>query len=134
MRRRIFGGTGEGQAQIEMAPLIDMVFILLIFFMVATSFVRETGVDITRPQSRTAVSLDEGFVPVAVQANGSVHIAGRKIPPDSVRGIRSVLDETGRKRVLIQADREVPTHLLLKVIDSAKLAGATQVDVAAEAE
>jgi biopolymer transport protein ExbD len=134
MRRRIFGGNGEGQAQIEMAPLIDMVFILLIFFMVATSFVRETGVDITRPQSRTAVSLDEGFVPVAVQANGSVHIAGRKIPPDSVRGIRSVLDETGRKRVLIQADREVPTHLLLKVIDSAKLAGATQVDVAAEAE
>jgi biopolymer transport protein ExbD len=51
-----------------------------------------------------------------------------------VRGIQSVLDETGRKRVLIQADREVPTHLLLTVIDSAKLAGATQVDVAAEVE
>jgi len=134
MRRRIFGGNGDGQAQIEMAPLIDMVFILLIFFMVATSFVRESGVDITRPQSRTATSIDEGFVPVAVQANGAVHIAGRKIPADSVRGIRSVLDETGRKRVLIQADREVPTHLLLTVLDSAKLAGATQVDVAAETE
>jgi len=134
MRRRIFGGNGDGQAQIEMAPLIDMVFILLIFFMVATSFVRESGVDITRPQSRTATSIDEGFVPVAVQANCAVHIAGRKIPADSVRGIRSVLDETGRKRVLIQADREVPTHLLLTVLDSAKLAGATQVDVAAETE
>jgi biopolymer transport protein ExbD len=114
-----------------MAPLIDMVFILLIFFMVATSFVRESGVEITRPDSRTATAVEEGFVPVAIDAQGRVFVSGRTIPPDSVRGIRTVLDESGRRRVLVQADREVPTHLLLTVIDSAKLAGATQVDVAA---
>ncbi|MGF1508224.1 MAG: ExbD/TolR family protein [Myxococcota bacterium] len=131
MRKRVFNGAGQGQAQIEMAPLIDMVFILLIFFMVATSFVRETGVDITRPDSRTAVAVEEGFVPVAIDDQGRVFVSGRTVPPDSVRAIRSVLDESGRKRVLVQADREVPTHLLLTVIDSAKLAGATQVDVAA---
>ncbi len=133
-RRRVFGGSGGGPASIDMAPLIDMVFILLIFFMVATSFVTEAGVDITRPESRTSQAVEDGFVPVAVEAGGAVYVAGRRIPPDSVRGIEAALRETGRRRVLIQADREVPTHLLLRVLDSAKLAGATQVDVAAEAE
>lgn len=131
-RRRVFGGATQQSAQIDMAPLIDMVFILLIFFMVASSFVRESGVEITRPESRTSQSVDDEFVPVAIDGDGLVHVAGRTIPPDSVRGIRAVLDETGRRRVLVQADREVPAQLLVRVLDSAKLAGATQVDVAVE--
>ncbi|HJL42164.1 MAG TPA: biopolymer transporter ExbD [Myxococcales bacterium LLY-WYZ-16_1] len=133
-RRKVFQTGSDGGAQIEMAPLIDMVFILLIFFMVASSFVREAGVEITRPESRTAQSLEDEFVPVAVDRQGLVHVAGRTIPPDSVRGIRAVLDETGRRRVLVQADRKVPAQLLIQVLDSAKLAGATQVDVAVERE
>jgi len=131
VKRRVFGTAGSSQAQVDMAPLIDMVFILLIFFMVASSFVREAGVDITRPESATASSVEEGFVPIGIDQGGRVFLGGRVIPADSVRAIRGALDEVGRDRVLVQADREVPTHLLLQVIDSAKLAGATQVDVAA---
>jgi len=114
-----------------MAPLIDMVFILLIFFMVSTTFVRESGVDITRPQSALAQSVDPGFVPVAIDKNGNVHIGGRLIPADSIRDVSNTLRETNRTRIVIQADRDVPTHILLKVLDTCRLAGAKQVDVAA---
>lgn len=114
-----------------MAPLIDMVFILLIFFMVTTSFVRETGVEIARPSSQDAESVDEGYLTVSVEPTGVVHVAGHTIPPDSVRGVSSALRETGKTRILIQADREVPTHRLLEVLDTCRLAGAEHVDVAA---
>lgn len=117
-----------------MAPLIDMVFILLIFFMVTTSFVRETGVQIARPESSLAAPLDQGYLAVSIDAAGAVHIGGQILPPDSIRGVASALEESGKRRVLIQADREVPTHILLSVLDTCRLAGADHVDVAAVKE
>ena len=114
-----------------MAPLIDMVFILLIFFMVSTTFIRESGVDVSRPESSFAESIDQGFVSVAIDARGGVHVGGKVIPADSVRGIAAAMDEAGKRRIVIQADRSVVTELLLKVLDTCKLAGAKQVDVAA---
>lgn len=130
--RRILGrGSGRRQATIDMAPLIDMVFILLIFFMVTTSFVRETGVEIARPSSTLAEPVDEGYLIVSVEPSGAVHLRGRVIPPDSVRGVATALAETAKRRILIQADREVPTHRLLEVLDTCRLAGAEHVDVAA---
>lgn len=132
MSRRVLGGgaTRSGPT-VDMAPLIDMVFILLIFFMVTTSFVRESGVEIHRPSSQIAERIEEGYLVVAVEPNGVVHVAGRVIPADSVRGVASALEETGKGRILIQADREVPTHRLLEVLDTCRLAGAEHVDVAA---
>ena len=131
-RRRILGGRRQRQgAAVEMAPLIDMVFILLIFFMVSTSFVRESGVEVSRPESAFAERIDDGFVPVGIGAHGTVHVAGRVIAPDSVRDVRQVLEEAGRNRVVIQADRSVPTSLLLQVLDTCRQAGARQVDVSA---
>jgi biopolymer transport protein ExbD len=131
-RPRILGGRRDRRgASVDMAPLIDMVFILLIFFMVSTTFVRESGVEITRPQSALAQSVDPGFVPVAIDKRGSVHIGGRLIPADSIRDVANTLRETNRTRIVIQADRDVPTHILLKVLDTCRLAGAKQVDVAA---
>ena len=130
--RRVFGRNGDKRgADVEMAPLIDMVFILLIFFMVTTSFVRESGVEVDRPQSSFAESVQSGFLPVGIDAEGGVHVAGQVIPADSVRGIRDALDAAGQTRVLVQADKKVTTELLLKVLDTCKLAGASQVDVAA---
>ena len=131
-RSRVLGGRKERRgASVDMAPLIDMVFILLIFFMVSTSFVRESGVDISRPQSAMAQSVDPGFVPVTIDRAGAVYIGGRHMAPDSIREVSNTLRETNRTRIVIQADREVPTHLLLKVLDTCRLAGASQVDVAA---
>lgn len=130
--RRVFGRGGERRgANVEMAPLIDMVFILLIFFMVTTSFIRESGVKVDRPQSQFTEKLQSTFLPVGIDAEGGVHVAGQIVPPDSVRGIRDALEAAGQQRVLVQADKRVTTELLLKVLDTCKLAGATQVDVAA---
>ena len=130
--RRVFGRNRDSRgAAVDMAPLIDMVFILLIFFMVTTSFVKESGVEISRPESALTEQIDQGFIPVGIDPSGGVHIAGKMIPPDSVRGVQNVLEETGRKRIVIQADKDVRTQLLLKVLDTCRLAGAEQVDVAA---
>lgn len=131
-RTRVLGGRRDRRgASVDMAPLIDMVFILLIFFMVSTTFVRESGVNITRPQSALAQSINPGFVAVVIDKNANVYIDGRLIAPDSIHEISRVLEEARRNRIVIQADRDVPTHILLKVLDSCRLAGAKQVDVAA---
>lgn len=131
-RARVLGGkAGRRAAAVEMAPLIDMVFILLIFFVVTTSFVKEAGVEVSRPESAFAERVEEGFLPVAIDKGGGVHAAGRVLAPDAVRSIAALLSESGHKRVVIQADREVPTALLLEVMDTCKLAGARSIDVAA---
>ena len=84
--------------------------------------------------SAFAESVDDGFLAVTVHERGTVHVAGRDVPPDSVRAISTALRDTGRSRVLVQADKKVPTGLLLEVLDTCRLAGASQVDVAATEE
>lgn len=132
-RRILLSSSEEDRAEVEMAPLIDIVFILLIFFMVASTLLKESAVDITRPESRAAQPLQASFLTISVDRRGHVHVAGRVIPPDSVSGIRSALAAANQRDVLLRADRDVPTYLLVEVIDSARLAGAERVDVAVEA-
>jgi len=114
-----------------MAPLIDMVFILLVFFVVTTTFVRETGIEISRPQSSFSQNIENGFLPVAIDKSGTVQVGGRAIAPDASSIISGFLQETGQSRIVIQADKDVPTSLLLQVLDTCRLSGAEQVDVAA---
>jgi len=121
-------GTG---ATIEMAPLIDMVFILLIFYIVSTSFVQDAGVVVNRPESRSAEPVTTRYLPVAITKTGAVYVAGRAIAPDEAGPIETALKDISATRVVIQADREVPTGLLLRVLDTCKAAGAETVDVAA---
>ncbi len=123
-------GAGSG-ATIEMAPLIDMVFILLIFYIVSTSFVQDAGVAVDRPQSSSAVPVRTQYLPVAITKVGTVHVAGRTVSPDDRGIVGEALRAAGADRVVLQADRDVPTHLLLRVLDTCKAAGAASVDVAA---
>ena len=124
-RRPVQGAT------IEMAPLIDMVFILLIFYIVSTSFVQDAGVAIDRPEGRSAEPVRTRYLPVAITKLGTVHVAGRTIAPDEEAPIAEAMRNAQAKRVVLQADREVPTALLLRVLDTCKAAGAEAVDVAA---
>jgi len=136
MRRGVLTGRRRSgrSATIEMAPLIDMVFILLIFYIVSTSFVQDAGVTVNRPHSDSARPVTSRYVPVAITKAGSVHVGGRFVTPEDREAVRSALAEADVKRVVIQADREVPTGLLLKVLDTCKAAGALTVDVAAVKE
>ena len=136
MRRGVLTGRrrkGAG-ATIEMAPLIDMVFILLIFYIVSTSFVQDAGVTVNRPESRSARPVTTRYVPVAITKLGTVHVAGQTIAPDEHEPVAEALREMQARRVVIQADRDVPTALLLRVLDTCKAAGAETVDVAAIAK
>ena len=133
MRRGVLTGRrGSGRgAAIEMAPLIDMVFILLIFYIVSTSFVQDAGVTVRRPESRSAQPVTRRYLPVAITKHQTVHVAGQTIAPDQAAPIADALRSSGARRVVIQADRDVPTSLLLRVLDTCKAAGAEAVDVGA---
>lgn len=136
MRRGILTNRrqrSEG-ASIDIAPLIDMVFILLIFYIVSTSFVQDAGVAIDRPQSSSAQPVTTRYLPVAITKSGSVHVAGQQVSAEDVSAIRQALDNADVSRVIIQADKGVPTGLLLEVYDTCAEAGAKSIDVAAIAE
>jgi biopolymer transport protein ExbD len=116
---------------IDMSPLIDVVFILLIFFIVTTVFVRETGVEVDKPQAVSATTLDQNVILIAVTDTGDVVYDGSNIGVAGVRGVVSQGQDKGGRPVVIQADRLVEAERLLAVIDEAKLAGAEHVSIAA---
>jgi len=125
-------GSDEGSEEINISPLIDVVFILLIFFIVTTVFVEETGVEVTKPQASSAVDLEKNSVLIAITDTGKVVYGGREIGPAGVRAIVKRLNQKEDMPVIIQADKTVPTSLLVRVIDEAKIGGAPSVNISTE--
>lgn len=131
-RRRVFSSV-QGSEDINISPLIDMVFILLIFFIVTTVFVEETGVEVTKPQAASQVQLEKNSILIAITANNNVVYGGREIGINGVRGIvKRLVQDDPNMPVIIQADENVPTRTLVRVIDEAKLAGAISVNISTE--
>ncbi len=120
---------------INVSPLIDMVFILLIFFIVTTSFVKETGITVDKAQAATATELNPQSIMIGISANGDIFIGGEKL---SLIGVRSIVrDEIlgqSDKPVVIIADRNSRNSTLVDVIDECKIAGAKNISLASEAE
>ncbi|MCB2188012.1 MAG: biopolymer transporter ExbD [Deltaproteobacteria bacterium] len=126
---------GSEEPEINMAPLIDMVFILLIFFLVTTSFVRESGIKVNRPQAASAQTLEQGALMVGLDAAGGIHLEGRQVSLHGVRGlVERYLAENPQGSVIVAGDRQLPTGRLIAVVDQCRLAGARDVAVAAQAE
>ncbi|AOT07986.1 ExbD/TolR family protein [Pseudoalteromonas luteoviolacea] len=125
--------TGREQTDdIDLAPLLDVVFILLIFFIVTTVFVKETGVEVDKPSSISSKSLAKNVFLLAITNDGQVIYDGTNI---GINGIRSTLEHLNRKEarpLIIQADKAVTTEQLVKVIDQAKLAGITKISLATQ--
>jgi biopolymer transport protein ExbD len=133
MRRFRHSTSSETPSSIDMAPLIDIVFLLLIFFIVTTVFVKETGVPISKPRAASSEDLDRQSILIAVTAESRVWHAGREIGQDGVRAVvAALLEENPDSPVIIRADAATPTEATVKVIDSAKLAGASSVSLATE--
>ncbi len=123
--------TEESDAGIDMSPLIDCVFILLIFFIVTTTFVEETGVEVDKPQAASSVRLEKSSILLALTAKGEVVYGGREI---GISGIQPLVRRLLQKEdipVIIQADAAAASGLLVRIIDEAKLAGAAKVSLAA---
>ena len=119
--------------ELNLAPLIDMIFILLIFFLVTTSFVRETGIDIHRPEAQTASTKENINLIIGVAADGALHLEGKAIDIESVRTrMERFVAETPRGSVVIVADRQSSTGTVVQVLDVCRLAGAKDISLAAE--
>ncbi len=115
--------------------MLDVVFILLIFFIVTASFVKESGIDVSRPDAATAVRKERGNILVAITPTGQIWIDRRQVDVRAVRAnIERLHAENPQGAVVIQADRESKTGLLVEVMDAAKLAGVENVSIAAEFE
>lgn len=132
MRRR--KSYSEDIAQIDMTPLIDMVFILLIFFIVATSFVRESGVEVNRPQAASAAAKEKVSMIIGITGAGRIFIEGHEIDIHNVKGrMNSFLAEVPGGNVVIVADKNCSTGTTIGVLDACRLAGVTNLSVAAKA-
>jgi biopolymer transport protein ExbD len=125
--------TGNSEsAEINLSPLIDMVFLLLIFFMVTTVFVQETGVEIHKPKAATAEDLEKRSILIAVTQEGHIVYGGERIGIARVRGLVSRLLRERDMPVVIIADETSHTGVVVQVIDQCKLGGAKQVSIAAK--
>ncbi len=121
-----------GPSAMNITPLIDMVFILLIFFAVNASFVKESGVEIERPNARTAEIQQQANIMIAVTANDEVWIDRQRVDPRSVRGhVERLHAENPEGAVVILADDDSKTGLVIEVLDQIRLAGVENVAVAA---
>jgi biopolymer transport protein ExbD len=113
-----------------MSPLIDCVFILLIFFIVTTVFVEETGVEVDKPQAASASQLEKTSILIALTAKGQVVYGGREIGISGVQPLVKRMLQQEDIPVIIQADSASLAGLLTRIIDEAKLAGASKVSIA----
>jgi biopolymer transport protein ExbD len=115
---------------IDMSPLIDCVFILLIFFIVTTVFVEETGIEVDKPQAASSVQLEKTSILLALTEQGQVVYGGKEITMGGIQPLVKRLLQKEELPVIVQADSGAPSGLLVRVIDEAKLAGASKVSLA----
>jgi biopolymer transport protein ExbD len=131
MRRQRRAGV-EGE-EVNLTPMLDVVFIMLIFFIVTASFVKESGVEINRPGAATAVKKARGNILVAITPSGQIWIDKRQVDIRAVRAnIERLHAENPQGAVVIQADKDSKNGLLVEVMDAAKLAGVESISIAAE--
>jgi biopolymer transport protein ExbD len=121
--------------EIDISPLIDVVFILLIFFMVSTTFVKDTQVDLERPSAASGTKADGKALRVTLDRAGQAWIDDAPIKPWMIQTrVRDHLRDAGEGAVLVVADRRVAAEKLIEVVDQCRLAGAKDVGVVTDAE
>ena len=122
-------------ADINLTPLIDTVFILLIFFLVTASFTKESGIDVDRPTAKTAVREEQGSMIIAISVDGEIWIDNNKIELNMVRShVERIHAQNPEGTIIILADRNSRTGITVRVLDQVRLAGVTNVSIAASNE
>ena len=132
MRRRRHTDQPADESDINLTPLLDIVFIMLIFFVVTTSFVKESGIEVNRPTAQTAERREHSNILIAIAPNGEIWIDKR---PVDIRALRAVVErmlaENPEGSVIVQGDREAQIGLLVEVMDQVRKGGVSNVSIAA---
>jgi len=133
MRRAQQGmGGDEEDNEINLTPMLDVVFIMLIFFIVTASFIKEAGIDVNRPDAPTSESIADANILIAISSNDEIWIDKRMIDPRAVRpNIERLHAENPKGSVVIQADKKSTNETLVTVMDAARQAGVFNVSLAA---
>lgn len=133
MSRKKRGGAEESSGEIDLTPMLDVVFIMLIFFIVTASFVKEAGVEVNRPEASTANKKENSNILIAVTATNEIWIDKRRVDK---RAVRSVVErmhaENPKGAVVVQADQASNTETVVSVIDASRAAGVYDVSLSTE--
>ena len=133
--RQMFSDTNreEEENEINITPMLDVVFIMLIFFIVTASFVKESGIDVNRPDAPTATVQEKANILIAINEQGEIWMDRRKVDPRAVRAnIERMHAENPQGTVVIQADKKSQTEVLMMVMDSSRAAGVYEVSIASD--
>ncbi len=123
----------EEEAQIDLTPMLDVVFIMLIFFIVTASFIKEAGVEVNRPEASTSNPKENVNILIAVTGNNEIWLDKRRIDVRAVRAnIERLHAENPKGAVVIQADNESNTETVVAVLDASREAGVLDVSLATE--
>lgn len=123
----------QEDTELDMTPMLDIVFIMLIFFIVTTSFVKESGVTVSMPQAETAARQENTNIFIAITHQGEVWIDRRPVDPRAVRAIVARLHaDNPEGSVIIQSDEDAATGILVDVMDQVRLAGVEGIAIAAD--
>ncbi|MFA6834839.1 MAG: biopolymer transporter ExbD [Fibrobacteraceae bacterium] len=122
-------------SNIDISPMMDMAFILLIFFIVTSTFTRETGIDVSKPKASTAKELSQESVLIGITRQGTVHINETQVNLPSLQTIlRQMMAETPDRPVIIVSDRDAPSGRIVDVLDECNLAHVRKVSISASKE
>ena len=120
------------ESTVDITPMLDVVFIMLIFFIVTATFIKEAGIDVDKPEAATAVVQEKASILIAIDAKDQVWINRRQV---DVRSVRSIVErlhaENPKGTVVIQADRESRNDMLVRVMDASRRAGVYDIALAA---
>ncbi len=123
----------EEEAEINITPMLDIVFIMLIFFIVTTSFIKETGIDPNRPEAATAAVVERGNILIAISLADHIWMNKRRVEMNQVRAmVEAAIAENPESSVIIIADEEASTGMLIDLMDQVRLGGVARISVAAE--
>jgi biopolymer transport protein ExbD len=133
MRKKRMLGSEEEDNEINLTPMLDVVFIMLIFFIVTASFIKEAGIQVERPDTTTADKQEDAAILIAISANDEIWIDRKETDPRAVRGmIERLHAENPKGSIVIQADEESTNEMLVIVMQAAKQAGVANVAIATD--
>jgi biopolymer transport protein ExbD len=133
MRRSMSRFTKDEQSEINLTPMLDVVFIMLIFFIVTATFIKEPGATVFKPEALTAEQKPTVSILVAINAANEIWIDKDEVPPSAVRAVlERLIAENPKGGMVVQADESAKNELLMQVLDAARAAGIQQVAVATE--
>jgi biopolymer transport protein ExbD len=133
MRDQARSAAAEEGSQIDLTPMLDVVFIMLIFFIVTATFIKQAGIDVLRPEAMTSEQKPTVALLVAISPSGDIWIDKKRVDPNSVRShIERLHAENPKGGLVVQADRISTNEKLMVVLNAARAAGMREVAISTE--